>query len=257
LKTKPKSKEDKKEKKTSSSKTKTASSETSSATSEPEPETKTQQAPVIVETALPIPSINTHEKLIKECLTDKSHTCVLAFVSSSEDDAAKKALEGLSSLAFKHSQSKRHLFPFYEVPKSNEGAGSLLKALDLSGDIEIIAINARRGWWRHYQGADFSHASLENWIDAIRMSEGVKKKLPEGIVAISVEEKNAEATPEASSEATPDATTSTSSEDATPVTLEANSGDASVSAESTSTKGADPTVEPETAAETPIKHEEL
>jgi protein disulfide-isomerase A6 len=254
-----KSKQKKDQKTSSSAKSKPAtSSAKSSATSEPEAEAKTQQAPVIVETAIPIPTINTPEKLIKECLTDKSHTCVLAFVPSSEDENAKKALEGLSSLAFKYTQSKRHLFPFYEVPKTNEAAGSLLKALDLSGDVEIIAINARRGWWRHYQGADFSQASLESWIDAIRMSEGIKKKLPEGIVAISIEEATQAATPEASSEATPDATESASSEDATPVTPEASSDDvSSETVEAASTMTTDPTVEPETASETPIKHEEL
>jgi len=249
---KTKEKKDKGKKASSSTKAKNATSESSSTTSEPKASTETQQAPVIVETALPIPAINTPEKLIKECLTDKSHTCVLAFVPSSEDEAAKKALDGLSALAFKHSQSKRHLFPFFEVPKSNSGSASLLKALDLSGEIEIIAINARRGWWRHYQAGDFGQASLESWIDAIRMSEGVKKKLPDGIVAISVEE----TTPEATPEATPDATESVSSEEATPVTPEpSNDAAASESTESASTQTVDPTVEPETANETPIKHE--
>ncbi|KAK4451347.1 protein disulfide-isomerase MPD1 [Podospora aff. communis PSN243] len=246
---KTKEKKDTKEKKASSStKSKNATSESSTATSESKT-AETQQAPVIVQTAIPIPTIHTPEKLIKECLTDKSHTCVLAFVPSSEDEAAKKALDGLAALAFKHSQSKRHLFPFFEVPKSNAGAASILKALDLSGNIEIIAINARRGWWRHYQGADFGQAGLEAWIDAIRMSEGVKKKLPEGIVAISVEEPTPEATPEA----TPDATESVSSEEATPVTPKAS--DASEPTESTSTQTVEPSVEPETAAES--GHDEL
>jgi protein disulfide-isomerase A6 len=233
---------------------KKTSSTASSETAKSKTETATQEAPVIVETALPIPAINTPDKLIKECLTEKSHTCVLAFVPSSEDEKAKKALESLSQLAFKHAQSKRHLFPFYEVPKSNEGGASLLKALDLSGDVEIVAINARRGWWRHYDGADFGHESVESWIDAIRMSEGVKKKLPEGIVAISVEDTASKATPEASSEPTPDATESASSEKATPITPEADSAESSAdSTEATSTKGTDPTGEPETAAE----HDEL
>jgi protein disulfide-isomerase A6 len=204
-----------------------------------------------VETALPIPTINTPEKLIKECLTEKSHTCVLAFVSSSEDEKAKKALASLSQLAFKHAQSKRHLFPFYEVPKSNEGAASVLKALDLTGDVEIIAVNGRRGWWRHYDSADFGRESVESWIDAIRMSEGVKKKLPEGIVAIAVEEPTSAATPEASSEPTPDATEPGKSEAATPVTPEASGEPASDSTKSTSTQTTDPTGEPETA------HDEL
>lgn len=228
-----KDKKDKKDKETKASDKKSSSSKPSSSSSTaPESETKTptQEAPVIVETALPIPTINTPEKLIKECLTEKSHTCVLALVSSSEDERAKKALASLSQLAFKHAQSKRNLFPFYEVPTSNEQAASLLKSLSLTGDVEIVAINARRGWWRHYDAADFGHESVESWIDAIRMSEGVKKKLPEGIVAISVEESAS-----SSSEAAPDAT------------AEADS------TESTSTQAADPTGEPETAAE----HDEL
>ncbi|KAK4144457.1 uncharacterized protein C8A04DRAFT_27916 [Dichotomopilus funicola] len=174
--------------KASSKPTKSTSSEASSNTPEPEKETATQEAPVIVETALPIPTINTHEKLIKECLTEKSHTCVLAFVSDSTAEKSQRALDSLSQLAFKHAQSKRNLFPFYEVPQSNEGAASLLKTLDLVGDVEIVAINARRGWWRHYDAADFGHESIESWIDAIRMSEGIKKKLPDGIIAIAVEE---------------------------------------------------------------------
>lgn len=239
------------DKSSSKAKTKTTSSKTSSATTESETETATQEAPVIVETALPIPTINSPEKLIKECLTEKSHTCVLAFVSSSEDEKAKKALASLSELAFKHAQSKRHLFPFYEVPRSNEGAAPLLKALELSGDVEIVAINARRGWWRHYDAADFGHESVESWIDAIRLSEGVKKKLPEGIVAISVEEPSSAAAPEASSEPTPDATEAGKSEEATPVTPEASGEPATDSTESTSTQAADPTGEPETA------HDEL
>jgi protein disulfide-isomerase A6 len=230
-----------------------AKSKTTSATTESETETATQEAPVIVETALPIPTINTPEKLIKECLTEKSHTCVLAFVPSSEDETAKKALASLSQLAFKHAQSKRQLFPFYEVPTANEGAAPLLKALELTRDVEIIAINARRGWWRHYDAADFGNESVESWIDAIRLGEGVKKKLPEGVVAISVEEPASAATPEeaASEPATPNATDAEKTEEATVVTPEASDDAAADSTESTATQAADPTGEPETA------HDEL
>ena len=176
-----KDKAEKKDKKSAPPKAKPSSS-----SAESEAETTTQQAPVIVETALPIPTINTKEKLIKECLTEKSSTCVLALVPSGGSEQATAALATLSELAFKHSQSKRHLFPFFEVSKDNEGAVSLANALDLSGEVEIIAVNARRGWWRRLEGSDFGHESIESWIDAIRLSEGVKKKLPEGLVAISV-----------------------------------------------------------------------
>ena len=56
---------------------------------------------------------------------------------------------------------------------------------------EIIAVNGRRGWWRHYSSDDgFSLHSVESWIDAIRLGEGSKSKLPEGVIKL--EEKQGE-----------------------------------------------------------------
>jgi protein disulfide-isomerase A6 len=191
-------KEKKKKAESSSSKPKAEES----AASEETKEAPTQEAPVIIESTPPIPTINTPEKLIKECLTEKSSTCVLAFVPPSHGDKAKEALLSLSDLAFKYAQGKRNNFPMYEVSKENEAAANLIKSLDLPGEVEIVALNARRGWWRHYEGDGFGHASIEGWIDAIRLGEGVKKKLPEGIVAISLEEPSSSATPEPSTEST-------------------------------------------------------
>ena len=217
----------------------------STASAESKVETATQEAPVIVETALPIPTINSHEKLVKECLNEKSHTCVLAFVSSSEDKKAKKALSSLSQLAHKHAQSKRKLFPFFEVPtKDNEGVVSVLRTLELTGDVELVAVNARRGWWRHYEASDFDHESIESWIDAIRMSEGTKKKLPEGIIAAAAE-KPSSSSLAATSESTLQATEESSSAEAAET--------ASISIEATSTGSAYSTAEPEKVEE----HDEL
>ncbi|KAK4647877.1 uncharacterized protein QC761_105290 [Podospora bellae-mahoneyi] len=242
-------KEKKAEKKTEKKTEKKAHSSESSSTAESEPEVPTQEAPVIIEKALPIPTINSQEKLIKECLTEKSHTCVLAFVSNSESDSAKKALDSLAQLSFKYAQGKRNLFPFYEVPTNINGAAPLLKALDLTNEVEIIAINARRGWWRHFEGADFAHTTVESWIDAIRMGEGSKKKLPEGIVAISVEQPTP-ATPEPEADPTaadtPDATEAAASEEPTPLTPEENA--TRVPPESSATEATDPEPECQTGA---------
>lgn len=238
-------------KSSSSSKAKDPSG-SSSATDDVAEEVPTQEAPVIIESAPPIPAINTPEKLVKECLTEKSSTCVLAFVPSTHGEKAKEALVSLSELAWKYAKGHR-LFPIYEVAKENEGAASLIKSLDLTNEVELIAINARRGWWRRYEGADFSQPSIESWIDAIRLSEGVKKKLPEGLIAISLEEPTAEPEPEpeATSDATPEATDSSTSEEAAPVTPEVDEA-AAESPESTATEGTEPTPEAETAA-----HDEL
>ncbi|EFX03608.1 disulfide isomerase [Grosmannia clavigera kw1407] len=199
-----------KAKKESQSKTKAAREKKEKATkesSETETETATttkaeQTAPVIVESAMPIPTINTPEKLAKECLHGKAHACVLAFVPASHGgntaiDNSKVVLEELSELAFKHAQSKRNLFPFFAVPDSNTGAADLLKALGLASDnVQLVAINARRGWWRHYEAVDFSREGIESWIDAIRLGEGAKKQLPEGIVAVALEDGGSTTEPE-------------------------------------------------------------
>jgi protein disulfide-isomerase A6 len=67
--------------------------------------------------------------------------------------------------------------------------------LEDSKSVQIIAINARRGWWRRYGNAeDFGIVAVESWVDAIRLGEGAKEKLPEGIVRDEAEtqEKKAE-----------------------------------------------------------------
>lgn len=177
-------KTEKKDKKASSK-----STESSSKTTETEPEspgiTEAPERPV--EVAPPIPAITEADQLTKECLNRKSHTCVLAFVPSTHGETAEKALSSLAELALKHVHGQRHLFPFFEVHTDNEAAASVFKSLELSREIEIVAVNGKRGWWRHYEG-DYSLETVESWIDAIRLGEGSKKKLPEGVIGEVVEE---------------------------------------------------------------------
>lgn len=145
------------------------------------------QAPAIDELA-------TLDALETACLLPKAGTCVLALLPESDEsnaelpESTKKALTSLAEIAHKHVQRQSRLFPFYSVPASNEGVKSLRSGLDLSQDskaIEVIAINGRRGWWRQYdpsESADYGLARVEAWIDAIKLGEGSKNKLPEGIV---------------------------------------------------------------------------
>ncbi|OLN86590.1 putative protein disulfide-isomerase [Colletotrichum chlorophyti] len=206
---------DKKAEKKAAKKSKTTSTESSTkpaaeeATPEPETpeETKsTEQAAPVINVIPPLPIADTPEKLQQECLSTKSHTCVLAFVPTEENDNAGKAQTSLSELAHKHAQSKRKLFPFFTVPAENSAAATVTKGLGLTGEVEIVAINARRGWWRHYEG-DFDAASVESWIDAIRLGEGAKKKLPDGLVVEEVETDSA---------ASQESTTSTAATEPTP-----------------------------------------
>ncbi|OHF01666.1 hypothetical protein CORC01_03156 [Colletotrichum orchidophilum] len=206
-----KKKGDKKAEKKSEKKSKSASnkSSTSTATEQeaiPEPEAatetpSTEQAAPVLNIIPPLPIATTPEKLLEECLNTKSHTCVLAFVPSKENEKADKALTSLSEIAHKHGQAKRKLFPFFSVPDENPAAATITKGLGLTSEVEIIAVNARRNWWRQYEG-DFDATSVESWIDAIRLGEGAKKKLPEGLVAEEVEAASPESSTAASTAAT-------------------------------------------------------
>jgi protein disulfide-isomerase A6 len=141
-----------------------------------------QTAPVIVDIP-PIPTLTTAEKVTKQCLGAKSSTCVLILLPEGESahGTAHKALETLAGSAHRHSKANAHFIPFFAVAHDNAAATEVRKTLELAGEVEIVAVNGRRGWWRHYEG-DFGTVSVENWIDTIRMGEGVKSRLPEGLV---------------------------------------------------------------------------
>lgn len=154
----------------------------------PTPEAKAAEVPV---SAPSLPDLATPEALESSCLAPKKTTCVLVLLpASSEPDAAlpstaTDALTSLAEIAHKHAQRGAHLFPIYSVPEINSGSQTLRTALGLqdSKSVEIIAINSRRGWWRRYSDAEnFGLTAVEGWVDAMRLGEGAKEKLPEGLV---------------------------------------------------------------------------
>ncbi|KAH2460364.1 hypothetical protein KXW63_000678 [Aspergillus fumigatus] len=172
-------------------------------------ESKPAQVPI---QAPPIPVLPTAEELEAACLKPTSGTCVLALLPEPrEGDAdvsspAKEALTSLSEIAHKHAQRKSKLFPFYSIPAINSGAKTLRAGLGLSEDqtsVEIIALNGRRGWWRRYDASeaqDYGAVSVEAWIDAIRLGEGSKSKLPDGVIVEQKEEGDVEAKKDADKE---------------------------------------------------------
>ncbi|RFU76149.1 disulfide isomerase related [Trichoderma arundinaceum] len=142
-------------------------------------ETTTAAAPE--STLIDIPALTSKSELEEHCLQSKSQTCVLAFVPAATSEMRNKILSSVSQLHTKYVHGKRH-FPFFSVDSEVEGAADLKKALGLSGKIELIALNARRGWWRRYEEGEFNVHSVESWIDSVRMGEGEKQKLPKGVV---------------------------------------------------------------------------
>lgn len=174
-----------------------------------EPEAKPVQTPALTP---PLPTLATSESLDSSCLTPKSPTCVLVLLpetSSADPDLPSTATDALSSLAeitHKHALRGTHLFPAYSVSGANTGSQTLRTALGLEDNkkVEIVAINARRGWWRRYGNAeDVSATAVESWVDSIRLGEGSKEKLPEGLIRedkAEPEKKKAEAEAEVEAE---------------------------------------------------------
>lgn len=227
-----------------------------------EPESASEAAESAIPSIVPLDTITSLEKLTKECLAPKSHTCILVFTPG---EAGEKAVDSLSHLNTKYVHGGRHTFPFISIPSDSEAASTLPKALGLSDEVNLIAINTRRNWWRQYQG-DFSLHSVENWVDAIRMGEGAKKKLPEDFNAEPKAEEATQATdpePEVETEAPEKAETVKEAE----VETEETKVEAEKEAETEAKPEAEAEVEAETEPETKkpeaepkeqkIVHEEL
>ena len=143
----------------------------------------------------PIPVLLEQKYLEERCLGPKTSTCVLALLPDVGDEevlpvAANAALSSLAEIADKHVKRESKLFPFFSIPTRNTGSAVLREALKLGGekDFELVAVNARRGWWRQYGDGNYDFHSVENWVDNIRFGEGPKEKLPESLLGKEEEE---------------------------------------------------------------------
>ncbi|QPG95236.1 hypothetical protein C2857_007880 [Epichloe festucae Fl1] len=151
-----------------------------------------------------ITTVTNKEFLTEKCLHSKASTCILAFIPADGSEDGAKVTASLSHLNTKYVHGHRQLFSFLAVPSQVEGVDAIRKTLGLQADVELVALNGRRTWWRHYQG-DFSVESVESWIDTIRMGEGSKQKLPKDVIVQDSEDTStvAETPGETSTETTP------------------------------------------------------
>ncbi|KAM0712534.1 hypothetical protein Q7P37_011631 [Cladosporium fusiforme] len=165
--------------------------EESNPTASPDPKVNTAQKPMPIPAATPIPSLPDGLSLQQKCLNDKASTCILALLPPSDDSSSPEdttsttqAITSLSEIHHKHESAKRKLFPFYQLPSTNSQATALRTLLSLpASTIELIALNGKRNWYRHFDASTgLSTSTLEAWIDAIRMDDLAKAKLPENII---------------------------------------------------------------------------
>ena len=156
-------------------------------TESPDPQvvTDSSQKPVkLPEVAPPIASLPDGLALQHKCLNSKAGTCILALLPG-ESELSQNTLQAIASLSeihHKHETAKRNLFPFYQLPASNSQAAALREKLALSTSIELVAINGKRAWYKHYTKTTFSQTEVEDWIDSIRMGEGAKQTVPAGLI---------------------------------------------------------------------------
>ncbi|KAJ3487534.1 hypothetical protein NLG97_g6392 [Lecanicillium saksenae] len=146
-----------------------------------------------------IPTAATKQDVAESCLQPKSHTCILALVPGEATDDSKKLVDSLSYLNTKYIQGQRKVFPLIAIPDSIDDLSVIREKLATKHKVELVAINARRNWWRQYEG-DFGAASVEAWVDAVRMGEGAKNKLPKGLVEAAEEPEPVKEEPKAEEE---------------------------------------------------------
>ncbi|POS87405.1 hypothetical protein EPUL_000660 [Erysiphe pulchra] len=158
-------------------------------------------------TVSPLPVVEKEHEFIKECLGQKTSTCLIAFLPESPDSTALNLIDALTQLTHRFKQQKRTSIPTIVLPESNPKYKNLKDKLSLEGKAIIIAVNGKRAWWRHLTDADFSsqsaiEISLERWISAIQLGEGEKKKIPTGLITEDSEKILTDATVEKSSDST-------------------------------------------------------
>ena len=159
-------------------------------TESPDPNVKDENTPepiVLPEEELKptIPLLSESGDLQSICLNEQSKTCILALLPKDEtSEAANTAVASLASIHRKYDASGSHLFPFFSVSSTNSLAASLLSELGLGSadQVHLIATNGKRAWYKKYSGTAFDVEEVEQWVDAIRMGEGKKEKLPESLL---------------------------------------------------------------------------
>lgn len=159
-------------------------------TESPSPNTKDDDAPEPIvlpkeEIKPTIPIIAESAELNSICLNEQSKTCILAILPKDESsEAAKTAVASLATIHKKHDTRTSHLFPFVGVTASNPASASLLAELDLGSaeEVHLVATHGKRAWYKTYSGSGFGAEEVEAWVDAIRMGEGKKNKLPESLL---------------------------------------------------------------------------
>jgi protein disulfide-isomerase A6 len=161
------------------------------ATESPDPNVKDESTPDPV--VLPVEDAKPAVRVIAEaseleslCLNEQSKTCILVILPPDEiSEAAMAAMSVIGTLGFIHKKHGDKLFPFVSIPPTNPLFTTLREELSFGDDdvLHLIATHGKRAWYKTYPGITFGAQEVEQWVDAIRMGEGMKEKLPSKLIA--------------------------------------------------------------------------
>lgn len=81
-------------------------------------------------------------------------------------------------------------FKVYKLSAASAHTVELAAKLDLAKDTttKFIAVNAKRNWVRKFAGNADNEEEVLAWLDAVRLGDGAREKLPAGLVVEEVEE---------------------------------------------------------------------
>lgn len=162
-------------------------------TDSPLPIVPLKETPITLNEVVPaIPMLATSAEVTAACLKPNSGTCILVLLPKKgpEDALSQSAADALASfaeLADKVKRRKATIFPFYGVASGNEGSIRGQLGLREDSQLEVLAINVKRSWWRVYAGEQYDYSAMEGFIDGIRLGESSKQKLPEGFYMATTE----------------------------------------------------------------------
>lgn len=152
----------------------------------------------VVEAKPSLRSLTESSELQESCLNEKSRTCILAILPKDEtSEDATQAVASLASIHKKHDGLKTKLFPFFSIPASNPLASTIVSELGSGKEdqVHLFVVNGKRAWYKKYPGTNFDTVNVEQWVDAIRLGDGKKEKLPESLLGQTKKEEE-EKTPE-------------------------------------------------------------
>jgi len=161
-------------------------------TESPLPIVESDETPMVPDMIPALPMLSTPAELAEACLAPRRGNCILVLLPRGTGPeavlpgSAVHALTGLAEISHRFNKRKAKIFPFFGVPADNDAANTIRDDLKLVSDqdLEVIAVNVKRGWWKRYTGEDYDLVSLESFVDEIKLGEGSKQKLPPGFAGV-------------------------------------------------------------------------